>query len=196
MERDDELDYYSDLVIDTNNIGEEWLQQPLKYARYSDLAARAEAEWMRAVEHKKTVRSTLILRAQEGGEDFLGFKPTEKAVEAWYRTQKQYIDAKEEEIAAFENKEILRNAMFSINMRKGALENTVKLVVAGFYATPVEPRQLQAVASEIARSAAVDKIRNRMRSKRDDEEDDDLATTPKRQQSTAPASRRTKPTRR
>lgn len=179
-ERD--LDYYEDLQFNPENLGEEWQKQPVLYSRYADLAAEAELQYNRAVEHKKTVRSQIWLEVAKAGEKLLGegVKPTEKNVEAYMRQAPKYIKAKEAEMEAKHIMDVLKNAVFAFHQRKLALESTVQLVVSKIYASPSEPKELRQLAESILQASSVNKIRKAMRpATTDDDDDEDSKPEPK-----------------
>lgn len=130
--------YADNLKIDINALEEEWLNQPRLYAKYSKIKAEAKADMDRAAEKVKTVRSELILEARKGGKDLLGFNPTDSSIEAWYRTQKKWLNAREEYIDAEYEYNILDGAVFAFSQRKYALENLVSLWIGNYYSSPRE----------------------------------------------------------
>lgn len=178
-----DLDYYNDLRFNPENLGEEWQKQPVLYSRYADLAAEAELEYNKAVEHAKTVRSRIWLEAASAGEEVLGkgVKPTEKNVEAYMRRSSEYREAKAEELEAKHTLEVLKNAVFSMLQRRQALESTVQLVVSKIYASPSEPKELRQLAESILQASSVNKIRKaaKLNTRYDDDDDDDFQPEPK-----------------
>ena len=135
-------DYKNDISIDPESLDLEWLRHSSTFMQYSELKAEAKRELDRAKEKKKTIRSELILRARKGGPDLIGCKVTDQTVEAWYRTQEGYIDAVEELADAEYEHNILDGAIFAFQNRKTALENLVKLMLAGYFAAPSEPKDV------------------------------------------------------
>jgi hypothetical protein len=135
-------DYEKDLEIDPESLDLEWLRHSNIFMKYSEQKADAKRELDRANEKVKTIRSELILEARKGGEELIGVKPTDSIVEAWYRVQDKYIDVITEKIEAEFSYNILDGAVYAFQNRKTALENLVKLMIAGYFAGPVEPKDL------------------------------------------------------
>jgi hypothetical protein len=136
------MNYKDDISIDPESLDLEWLRHSNKFMKYSKLKAEAKRDLDKAKEKKKTIRSQLILEARKGGENLIGCKPTDSSVEAWYRTQDEYIEAIEELADAEYEFNILEGAVFAFQNRKTALENLVKLMLAGYFAAPKEPKDV------------------------------------------------------
>ena len=129
------MSYEYDLSIDENSLEEEWLGQPGLYFKYSKLLAEAE-------EVKNKAKDNLILTAAELDESIReelkqnGEKITEKIVETKVIQSVAYIDAQGKLIEAIHEHQILKGAITSLEHRKSALENLVKLWLGGYYSEP------------------------------------------------------------
>lgn len=154
------MSYENDLDIDLEMLEKEWLKQPGLYAKYSQLKAEAKKEMDRAAEKVKTVRSELILKAKKGDKELLGFKPTESTIEAWYRTQDAWQEAKQEYIDAEYEYNMMDGAVFAFSQRKSALESLVSLWIGNYYSTPKSPKSKD---GESFKSKALDKSDEKQR---------------------------------
>lgn len=163
----DDFEYEEDLEIDPDALDVEWLEQPRRFMKYCRAAREADRKAKRAHEKLKTVRSELVNKANEDPMTLLGIaKPTAQAVEAFYRTQQNYKDAKAEWVEAEHERDVLNDAVFAFQQRKMALENLVRLISLDYFKSPVEPRDLSKEALEKKKSASArDKIKSKMAGK-------------------------------
>ena len=83
----------------------------------------------------------MILKAKRtGGEKLLKVdKVTDSVVEAWYRTQPEYIDAVEEVVEAEFDYNMLDGGMDAIKDRKHEMQDLVTLYLADYFSDPKEP---------------------------------------------------------
>lgn len=144
------IEYEEDLRIDADALDVEWLEQSERFAKYSRLAAQADREAKKLSERMKTIRSELILQANKEPDTTLGvgIKATDAKVEAFYRTNKDYIKAKEELHDAEYIRDIMQNAVMAFHQRKVALENLVRLQALNYFSVPSEPRNLSEEAKK------------------------------------------------
>lgn len=133
--------YEQELTIDTEALDVEWLEQPKLFMKYSRKKARALLDAKKAQERLKTVRSELVMDAHSGamGKDV---KVTKDSVDAWVRSQSEYVEAKEEQIQMEFEADIYDAAVFAFHQRKAALENLVTLHGQQYFAGPHVPRNL------------------------------------------------------
>ena len=152
-----ERDYAEDLRINEAQLDVEWLEQPIKFMEYSRLSAEADAAVRKAEEKIKTIRSELSLAVSGNGQELIGkAKPTAGDVEAYYRTNAEYIAAKEEHAALMFEAEMLKNAVFAFHQRKSALENLTRLHGQNYFAGPSVPRELGEAYKEHVRETVKD----------------------------------------
>jgi len=155
------LDYKNDVKINDAALDLEWLDQ-------AELAVRYGKEWsickkkVAILDEKvKVIRSKLIRKAWSEPDTCLGqgIKPADQKVEAYYRTHKKHIAAKEALFEAQEDLDLVEVAKNEISFtRKAALENMVKLYAADYFAGPNVPRDLSKLRNRDAdRKDAVDK---------------------------------------
>jgi len=140
---ENELNYEGDIQIDPDHLDVEWIEQPQVFMKYAEECAHADKTAKRADEKLKTIRSEIILQANECP-DIMGdgVKPTGQNIEAFYRTRKEYKEAKKEMVLAQHDADIMKNAVSAFHQRRVALENLVRLQAQGYFAGPTEPRDL------------------------------------------------------
>jgi len=113
--------------------------------RYGKMWADAQDAASRADEHVKYMRSKLIRRASKDPETCLGkgLTPTDARTEAYYRTHKDYIAAKDDWLDKVNEATLLSIAKNEISFtRKSALENLVTLHGQQYFAGPKVPRNI------------------------------------------------------
>lgn len=157
----EEFDYETDLSIDPHYLDAEFLNHPMVFMKYSQESARANKAAKLAEERVKTTRSILIKRAKDSGD-----KHTETTLEAYYRLDPSYIQAKKDWVEATFRADLATNAVFAMQARKSALENLTRLHGQEYFSTPQEPRDLPDAAirlGELKRELAVNHMKNRLR---------------------------------
>lgn len=152
--------------LDPMQLDIEWVGQAKLFRKYSDLLADANKKQAEADEAIKTTRSKLTLKCIEDPEHTLGVeKPTDKRIEAYYRTRKVYIKRKEKWIEATHIVDTLKGIVFSLHQRKAALEYLVELFTAAYFAGPKEPRDLSTEGMrKLTRKMARAKVKQAMES--------------------------------
>ena len=161
---------HEDLQIDPNALDVEWIEHMNHYIKHAKALATAkghvdfkEIDVARAHETVKVVRSRLITEARENGA-----KNTSQE-EAYYRTNKKHLAAKEDML---EVQELLAHAkqkmydaeamVYGMNQRKVALENLVRLLGQEYFSGPIEPRDLSyEMQVKNKRKSASDKVAER-----------------------------------
>lgn len=137
------LNYERDIRINEGALELEWLDQPELAIRYGKEWASLRKRVAVLEERLKVVRSELINKAYAKPTLLPGGKVNMQVVEAYYRTHKKHIKAKEELIEAqleLDLAEVAKNEMSFT--RKSALENLVKLFAADYFAGPNVPRDI------------------------------------------------------
>lgn len=148
-----ELNYEKDLEINKFKLDEECEKQPLLYMKYAKAAAEAKEEFDLAWENEKVIKAQLIKEA----------KGTAQEKEAYYRTHKEHIKAKEEKIEAEKNWNIINAAVFAFSQRKTALENLVKLWAGEYFSEPAPERVPRQKLEEESSRRVKRKIRTKTR---------------------------------
>lgn len=156
-----DFNYEEDLKIDPNYLDVEFLTHSEVFMRYAKLSSVAKRDASFAEEKLKTIRSQIIKRCKESGD-----KHTETTLEATYRLDPEYIEAKDELINANYTADLMSNAVFAFQSRKTALENLVRLYATSYNSGPEEPRDLPEAAKRLQEMKEVKTektIRERMR---------------------------------
>ena len=138
------LNYENDMKIEESALDVEWLGQAALAMKYSKHFSECKTMVMRAEEKVKFVRSVLIDKVVNKPSLAGVEKATAPTMEAYYRTHKKYIKAKEEWMDAVEEMttaEFVKNEMSYT--RKTALENLVQLNGQNYFAGPSVPRNLR-----------------------------------------------------
>lgn len=138
------MNYEEDVRIDPDSLDVEWLGQAELGLKYGKHLARLHQIVSLAEEKKKTIRSGLILKANENPEQCCGKeKPNANDIEAYYRNHEDYKAAVAEYLDAQHEAEYAEVAKSEICFtRKAALENLVKLHGQMYFAGPHIPRNL------------------------------------------------------
>ena len=155
----DDFDFESDVKIDPNFLDAEFLQHPGRFLKYSLAAAKANKALRLAEERVKTVRSIIVRREKESNP-----KHTETTLEAAYRVNPEYREAKSDYVDASFKADTFNNVVFVMQARKAALENLVRLHGQGYNSTPEEPRDLPEASkrlSELKIKIAENHIKNK-----------------------------------
>ena len=140
------MSYERDMSIDVTSLDVEWVEQAELAMKYGRLWADAQDECSKAEEFVKYTRSRLIIKATKDPEGVLGkgIKSTEIQLEAYYRTHKDYIAAKDDWLEKLNVVNTLAVAKNEISFtRKSALENLVTLHGQNYFAGPSVPRNLK-----------------------------------------------------
>lgn len=127
------MSYENDLKIDEHQLEKEWLRQPSLYMQYAEKAALADNKAKRAKENIEVVKAELSTYYRNTEEKF-----TEKSIEAQILTDAKYKEANKNYLDAIEQAAVLSAAVRAFDHKKAALENLVKLTLAGYYSQPTE----------------------------------------------------------
>lgn len=131
------MSYENDLKIDEHRLEKEWLKQPALYMQYAEKAALADSKAKRAKENVETIKAerSAYYRKKHSDE---GEKFTENSISVEVQTDTECIDAVSEYITAMEHAAVLSAAVKAFEHKKAALENLVRLTLAGYYSQPTE----------------------------------------------------------
>lgn len=129
-------DYQNDLIINEHKLDEEWLRQPSRMMEYSAELAQAIYDRNRAKENLDVIEASLDRDARnEPPPAGLG-KLTETAIKNLIKLQDPYREA----ILAYHDCDmrtnLMQGAVNAFQHRKTALENLVKLYLAGYFSEP------------------------------------------------------------
>ena len=132
-----ELNFQKDVAIDLDCLHEEWQTHAQIRHKYAAEISYLEKVAKQAHEKVKILRSKLIREAKEEKLSSADLR------EAYYRENKEYQAAKENQIEAEYQLAMGWNALKAFDDRKVALENEVKLWSRNYFATPREERQIE-----------------------------------------------------
>lgn len=140
-----------ELEIDFSQLDVEWGKQNSIIDKYLKASAYCEKMVRKAEEKIKFIRSTLVLKVTSNPEGCLGKgqKATGPQIEAFYRTDKEYLEAKTEWIEAQYVCDLVNGQKSKAYNRKTILEEATKLSLAGWFSAPIVPRPLQELVQKI-----------------------------------------------
>lgn len=141
MSKNEEYDYEGDISIDIDALDVEWLNQANVYWKYSKACADARNEMDTAYQNAKVAEASIGQQMRTDPEQFGLKKSTEGAVADAMKTHKEVVDAREAHLEAKYNYEVLLSAVRSLEMKKEALENLVRLSQQDYFTLPSEPRE-------------------------------------------------------
>ena len=140
-----ELNYEIDVQIDESALDVECLRQADLASKYRKYWVSCSSKVLKTEEYVKLVRSELIMKLMADPVSNLkeGVKPTGPVIEAFYRTHKRHIKAKEEWMEAKNNLDVADIAIKEICItRKNQLANLIELHGQHYFAGPSVPRDL------------------------------------------------------
>ena len=140
-----------ELEIKFDQLDVEWGRQDNLLDKYLKASAYAEKLATKADEKVKLTRSKLILDISADPEGCLGRgqKATAPTIEAYYRSHKDYIAAKDEWVEACYIRDLIVGQKSRAYNRKSILEEATKLSLAGWFSAPLVPRPLQELVQKI-----------------------------------------------
>jgi len=142
---DKELNYEKDINIDETSLDVEWLEQSSLTAKYARIQADAEREYEKAKERLEVLKAELDLEIRANPKEYINeeiTKTTEAVISNAIIQQKSYREASDEVIEKKHEFNIAKGAVKSIDSKKTALENLVKLHGQQYFAGPSVPRDL------------------------------------------------------
>ena len=137
-----DINYEQDIRIDPNSLDVEWLEQPGLMRKYTIHSALMEKTKDEAKEKLDLMKAQIELNIRENPEKYGLAKITEAAVQSTVLLQEEYQEAAREYNDAKYEHNIAVGAVRSIDQRKTALENLVKLLGTSYFAGPKAPRDL------------------------------------------------------
>lgn len=163
------MNYEEDVAIDESSLDQEWLDQPSLMMKYGRYRAGLQRDLDIAEENIKLIRSNLIKKANENPDKYLGqgIKPTGPVVEAYYRNSVKHKEAKKKYIELQYEVNLAWIATNSIDARKIALENLVKLHGQQYFAGPRVPNDITRPRKKKRNQAEADRgVGEKMKRKR------------------------------
>lgn len=145
-----DFDYEKDLTPNLHELHKEWLRQPSLRMEYAEELAHRQRILMQT-------KSKLDTRIRQHPKNFGLDKLSETGIEKMIDYQQEIIDL---------NFDIsmLKSALKSIDQKRDALENEVKLLTMNYFAGPKEPHNLPPGKrmADAARDKASDKQREKL----------------------------------
>lgn len=159
----EQFDFQADLEIDPVALDCEWISQPQRFMKYAQAAADAS-------KHRELIKDQLnLLRAKLDQEIRAtasndGEKITEAVVVSRINQNVSYQALNQDLIQAEYNLELMQYAVRSMDQRKVALENLVRLFGMEYFSGPREPQDIGKRYGEWANKKGTrNKIKDRMR---------------------------------
>lgn len=143
-----------ELEVDFEQLDVEWGRQNHLLDKYLKASAYCEKLLQKAHEKVKHLRSELILRVTKDPEGCLGpkMKATATSIEAYYRTDDDYLDAKDEMVEIEYLRNLIDGQKSKAYGRRKTLEEAGKLSLMGWFSSPLEPRALNDLVDKIRES--------------------------------------------
>lgn len=136
------MDFEKDVSIDESSLDTEWLDQPRLMAKYTKHAANQKRQLDLAKEQLEVVKADLDKDIRTNPDSYSIAKITETVVQNTIQTQSEYQDAMKDFIDAKYEYEMSQAAVRSIDQKKTALENLVRLHGMSYFSGPSVPRDL------------------------------------------------------
>lgn len=133
-------DAYTVLDIDLEHLEIELLEIGSQIGYYGRMCADAEMDTIKSEEELKRIKSEIILSANKNTTWLKGAKVTDVKVEAFYRSNERYKEAKDEWIDNKHKHERLKSLIYGLNAKKQALDNLVRLAAIDYFSSPNSPR--------------------------------------------------------
>ena len=151
-----DLDFKRDVSIESDALDIEWVRQPQIYMKWAEKAAEDDDEARQAKENMEFVASKLDKKYRASLE-----KVTENIILARIKGDQEYQDALAEYNDALYQADICKFVVKSLDHKKTALENLVRMWIGSYFSGPREPRDLK---KEIGMKDAVeDQFRDKAR---------------------------------
>jgi hypothetical protein len=125
-----------DLVVDRYHLDYELLRQPTLYQNWAEKLARADTERLFAKERLEQVKATLYTTIRTYPERYGITRVTDAAIQAQVILEHEYIQAVQEMLHAREEHAIINTYVEALQHKKSAIENCVRLFLAGYYTQP------------------------------------------------------------
>ena len=134
-----QVSYEGDLAIDRDSLDNEWLDQPQRFFRYSELLAKAQRRLDRAKETRDVVEAKLDRKVRQSPSVYgIPDRATESAIKNAVLLEQDFKTASTEVIDAEYKVNLLIGAVRAFTQRRDALENLVRLHGQSYFAAPRE----------------------------------------------------------
>lgn len=147
--------YEQDISINPDALDVEWVKQAQTFFKYAQLAAQARDRMDRQKDALDVIMAGLGLKIRTNPASYGLEKITEAGVQAAIILNKEYTAANDTLNQLKYEYEVLSAAVRSLDQKKTALENLVRLQGQSYFAGPESPRNIgKEWSQEIERSAA------------------------------------------
>lgn len=153
------MNYIKEIIINEHQLDKEWTKQAQNFLTISKEAAEADSEAKRSKENLEVVKAELYISIRKKMEEE-GEKVTEAILDSKIKIHSDYKDAMSLYLNEQHAAQILKSAVQAFDQKKSALENLVKLKLAGYYSEPKDAN-MQDEVSQIAGQRQKDKLKNR-----------------------------------
>jgi hypothetical protein len=152
-----EFNFKNDLEIDLNNLHDEWRTHAQTRYKYACETSYLDKVVKKTNEGLAVIKAKLIKECKEKNA-----KITVQQIDAFCVEHPDYIEAREEQIDAEYELNMIKNALRAFDDRKSALENEVKLWISDYFSSPVE--KMQSDQSKMVSVKNSDESSNKIRS--------------------------------
>jgi hypothetical protein len=157
------MDFENDLQIDKYGLDDEWAKQPSTFHKWSVQLAESEMERDRAKENIDLVRAELDMAIRSDPAKFKLEKITEASVSSAITVNQKYKDSVDEYLKLKYNHKIIQSAIESLNHKKFALDNLVRLFLSEYYLREAPPQDRTSMLNEMNKDSTLKKRLNRDR---------------------------------
>jgi hypothetical protein len=156
------MNYEKEIIIDEHFLDKEWIKQSQNYLTISQEAIQADTEAKRSKECLEVVKAELYLSIRKQMEEE-GEKITETLLDNRIKIHADYKNAMANFLENQHAAQILKSAVQAFDQKKSALENLVKLKLAGYYSEPKDAN-MQNETTQKAGMRQKDKLKQRRNS--------------------------------
>ncbi len=161
-----EMNWKQDVEIDPENLDREWVRQASLFGQYCELLADAHRQLDLKKEKLVMVDAKLGLEIRTNPNKFGLDKVTEAGVNSILVLQEEHKELEKELIDLRYDVEVLTGAVRSLDQKKSALENLVRLHGQNYFAGPEVPHELKKEwIDDAERSASRSKVKSKLNRK-------------------------------
>jgi hypothetical protein len=124
------------LAINKHRLDDEWERQPILFQEYLGKLSDAREEEMKCKERVKVGEAEISKAIRLKPEDFNMTKVTEGSITSAVATHPGVLNLKEKWIDSKHSLDVLESAVRALEHKKTALEQLVKLQLAGYFSEP------------------------------------------------------------
>lgn len=138
----EELNYEEDVRIDPDALDVEWLGQSELMRRYTKHASQLKKEVDQAKERLEVGKAKLEMKIRANPEQYGLAKATEASIQSALILQPEYHELMNDYINTKYESDVAIGVVRSLDHRKAALEELVRLFTSSYFAGPQSPRNL------------------------------------------------------